>query len=431
MKKLYTFLAFLMFACFVTITGSLILNKQLEKMVAQSKTKIDTATKEFNDSLEDGLFYHNLYFTNCFPNVCAKFSYAKFKETIKHVDPVSKTTTEKKETLEVGATEYIIIEYSPIFGKIFVQAKPNNIIVNKNGEKFATFYYSGLNFKSTSNLLSYYNALLSGDGEELLKLFNEHSEINVKRFKASVEDKRLSIDNLKASSNVKTSSAGMVTAKVNVAVDGLVADNDGKFIDLAYDVAFNNIPKELTDAFAQSSNSRLADKIKAATSVKAVEEEIAKEGIKLASVILNSVQNIDKNQTSINVERAYLREYTTTEGKVDEKTRMEGSVNLTLDAQLDPKGFVKLDTKTTDVNLLNLIENVKINDLSAPVEGQEPKTYKLYVKNEDGSYSVNLKAENGEVIINDKDKIVIKGAIKSTVEFAAGIIGMMQMGFVK
>lgn len=437
MKKLYSFLAFLMFACFIFITASLILNKQIDKTVVAAKAKIDEITVNFNNSLENAELYHNLYLVNCFPNVCAKVSFAKFKETTTLVDPVTKLETVKKDVIEAGSTEYLVIKYSPLLGKIFVEGKPNNIIVNKNGEKFATFYYSGLNYEASADLVSYYKSLSDTNktASDLLNFMSWNSELNIDRFKASVEEARLRADKVKiavSSYDVKEETS---SSSADIALDALVINNKPEILDIHYKMDIKNFANSVVLESAKLSKQDWIAKLEKAENQEEVEKEAMAEFLNYASVLVQAVKDFDTYKTSIELPLVHIQEYEMKDGKQEVNSMVHGSASLTLDKNLDPKGFVNVMVKTQDDELKALMEGAVVPNPKAQMGQQADaataEASPLYIKDEKGNYVAKLTMQDGKIVFNSKDEIDVKGVVKSALDFAAGMIGMLKMGMMK
>ena len=159
------------------------------------------------------------------------------------------------------------------------------------------------------------------------------------------------------------------------------------------------------------------------------------EFLSYASVLVQAVKDFDTYKTSIELPLVHIQEYEMKDGKQEVNSMLHGSASLTLDKNLDPKGFVNVMVKTKDEELKTLMQEAVVPNPKAQMGKQTDaapaEASPLYIKDEKGNYVAKLTMQDGKVVFNSKDEIDVKGVVKSALDFAAGMIGMLKMGMMK
>jgi len=422
MKKLYSVLAMLMFICFVLITGSLVLNKAIDKSVKVANENIDRLTKQYNDSLTDGRLSHNLYFINCFPNACGKFSFAKFRQDIKIIDPVTNVETVNKEKIEIGAVDFIVAKYNPLLGKLFIDAKPNNVIINKNGKKYASAYYESIKYETSASLVSFYEIFKKDAGAEaLLDQLSWESAIEVTNIKAAIEDLRVKADKITFDSSSYNITDTTVSSVFAVGIEALSIDNSDEKLDMAYSLKLENFSKEAVLAGLKFSQNLVKEKSLNEEDKQELAEKAIQEAGDYISELIDAIRAFDKNKTSIKLVDSYLTEYEVKDGKKDITLDLNINADLTLDEKLNPKGFIKLDIVTSDKDSQKELDSEQVKKPSSE------KSIKVFKKQSAENYTFDLVAEGGNININEEHDINIDGLVKSGLDLVSGLVSMISL----
>lgn len=420
MKNLYRFLATLTFLIFAATAGSLMLNKAIDKAVKTADKKLDEVVAKYNESLVDSKISHNLYFVNCFPNVCAKASFMRYEKTStvmtadineqgQMTEETPKTKTDK---YDVGFTEFVVAKYSPLTDKITINLNANNILLLKNHERIGAAYFRKLNYEASSNFIKNYIASLNGDVNGVMNTLAGNAKLEIDSPKMSYEDKRIKADSislLTKSFDVKDATA---SSSVDVDIKGFAINNSDEKMDLTYSFAILNLDKAFVQAFTELSNLRIDPK------KPELNKEVITEGLKVASVFIDSIKKFDENKTVIKSNNSKFKIYNSKDNKVIADYNV--SANLTLDANLDPVGYLNLDFADVSENAKAEIENAHITDKKT---GEK---YMLFIKNENGNYVSNITFADAKAVINGKE-VDIKGQIKALLDFATGIMSLFAM----
>jgi len=423
MKKLYSVLAMLMFMCFVLITGSLFLNKAIDKSVKIANDNISLLTKQYNESLTDAKLSHNLYFINCFPNACGKFSFAKFRQDVKIIDPVTNIETVKKEKIEVGAVDFIVAKYNPLLGKLLIDAKPNNIIINKNGEKYASAYYENVKYEASASAYSLYQIFNKNISDEaaLLDQLSWDSVLEITNLKTAIEDVRIKADSIALNGSSYDIKDKTVSSAFGIDIKGLSIDNSEDRTDMTYNLVLENFSKDAVLAGIKFSNGFIREKELAGKDKKGLAEKAMKDAAEYVSTLIDAIRAFDTNKTSIKLVNSSLREYEVKDGKTTDTLELKMNVDLTLDEKLNPKGFVKFDVVTSDE------EYQKDLDDEQAQRPNSQEVIKIFQKQSDTHYTFDLVAEGGNLKINSKDDINIDGMVKSGLDLVSGLISMLTL----
>ncbi len=412
MKNLYRFLAFLMFACFITITGSLVLNKAIDEAVVSADSKFETLTKQYSEKLTDAKVKHNLYFVNCFPNVCAKISFARYEKTSTVVNAEldengqvkDEVETTKTDRYDVGFTDFIIAKYSPLTGKMTLDLNANNVILLKNNEKLGSAYFQKLKYDASFDPAA---------KEESLKA---DTTIEIEEPRVSYEDLRFKATDLAFHARSYDVKEETVSSDVDFVLEGLSINNDPKKLDMVYNLTLENFDKQAVLDGMKFSDGKFAA---LATDNEDVKEAFAKDLLKYAESLMLAVKKFDANKTVIRIQDAKIKEYDEAEeGKL--LADVNFNAELTLDANLDPLGTLVIESIAVDEVDAEAMEAAMVTD---PTTG---KAYKIFAKQENGLYVANVKFENGLAVLNGEE-INIKGKLGNLLNFASTMIGLMAM----
>lgn len=420
MKNLYRFLAALMCLCFVSIIGALVLNKTIDKAVKTADVKFEKFTAEYSAKLKDAKVSHNLYFINCFPNVCAKVSFGRYEKTSKVITAgVTKDgqVSEEKETIkkdryDLGVTDFIIAKYSPITDKITLDLNANNVIFLKNNEKQGSAYFEKLSYSASANTVDSYLESLIGESVKESKNLKADYELNIKNPRAAYQDLRVKAAALELSAKSFDITEKTVSSNAKLNLQALSINNSDKKANTIYDIEIENMDKKFVLSLLEINN------IKIDPDAKKFDQETIQEALKIAANLIESIKKFNENKTLIKFKDASLKIY-------DEKTAKtmadyKGSAELTLDKNQDLVGFIKLNVLAVDEHNQNVIKDLKLADR------KEGKTYKLFKEVEEGKFISDIKFENGKAIVNSKE-IEVKGQVKALLDFASGMVNLFAM----
>lgn len=426
MKNLYRLLAVLMCTCFLTITGALMLNKAIDETVANVDSTFDEITKVYSESLKDAKISHNLYFINCFPNVCAKVSFGRYqvttKETTDVLDEKGEFVREKEiiktDRFDLGVTDFIVAKYSPITGKIKLDLNANNIILMKNNEKLGSAFFKKINYESSSDIFSYYKSLFTKDqtAEDVIKSLNKKSDLTIAQPRAAYEDLRVKADSFKLMTKSFDVTDTAVSSAVEMSLKALSINNEDTKLDVVYNLEIQNFDKTAVLEGIKLSKAKL---FKLNSDDEEVQKQLTKDLLVYAVSVIDAIKNFDENKTVLKFSNVEVKEYS-----INEKNKaisdFVANAEVTLDDNLDLVGFADVKVIATKQKAKDDVESLEIIDPRSGVR------HKLFAKQEDGSYAADVKFVEGKIILNGT-QIDIKGQIKGIVDFASGMVNLMAM----
>lgn len=402
MKNLYRFLAMLMFLCFVALSGAYFLNNTINKVVKTADVKFDKFIAEYNKQLGDAAVSHNLYFVNCFPNVCAKVSFGRYENK----------QDEQINRYDVGFTDFVIAKYSPLTDEITLDLNANNVILLKNNKNIGSAYFKKLNYTASASFAENYLSSLVGDTKAYEKSLESSSELTIENPRLSLEEKRIKADFLNLKTETFDITENTVSSLLDIAVDGFAIDNSVEKANMDYSIEIINLSKEIVLAFSE------IESLKVDLTSKKLNPEVTNKLIKIARVIIEGVKEFNVNKTQIKFIDSGLELYNSKENKVLANYGI--NIDLTLDENLDPEGVVQLDFSEIANEAKSEIENIEFKDKKTG------KTYKLFKRVDSGEYVSNVEFKDGKAIVNSKE-IEIKGQFKALLDFASGMLGLMAM----
>lgn len=407
MKNLYRFLAFIMFVFFVVTTGAYFLNKEIDTTVKTADDLLAKVTEQYSETLKDAKIKHNLYFVNCFPNVCAKGSFARYeKTTLEVVDALNKEEQPVKEKAktdkyDVGSTEILIAKINPITKTVSLERGANNFLLLKNNKKIGSAYFKDLSLKKDLNL---------SDDRASTGNFN----LNVNLPKLSYNESRVKASSLKISKEVYGQTDSIVSSKLRLNLKEFAIDNDENLLDIAYDVDLVNVNKQVIEATANFAKARIEGVSKGN---KASKESI-NAFLSFATVLVDTFRAFDENKSVIKINNLHLKEHNvkTKKSSVD----MQIKADITLNADLNPVGFITISVKPNGEQRVKEAEELTIVH---PVTGARVK---LLTKAENGKYVSDIKFADGKVIVNEQE-IDINGQVKAFLDFAIRMLNLMSI----
>lgn len=426
MNKLYSVLATLMFLCFVTTSGAWMLNKTIDKAVISANEKLDDLTDDFNKSLKDAKLVHNLYFANCFPNACAKASFASYAEKYTEIDPATNQEISKVKKFDLGTTSYIIAKYNPITGKAFIDSNANNVILNENGEKLATVFFSKFKYELSSDMVSYYVTLLNkaSNADDVMKYIEGETNLEIDNLKVSLKDDRLKADRIVVDASSFNATDKTVSSTANIVLKGATVANDPIKVDSSVNLTFENIAKDLVEQSVESSKTYfegLAVDKNLDPRAKAMKQSL--KVIEYIEQLLTSVQEFNVNKSVVKLNNFDLKVYDTASSEDKVLSDVNVKADIALDEKLNPAGSFAMKVFATDIKDLEELEKLQVrlpNDPNASA--------KMFIKEDDNTYTSNLHAKEGKLHVNQKDELTIDGLVKKGLKMATGLVQMAKMG---
>jgi hypothetical protein len=422
MKNLYRVLACLAFMLFLTITGSLVLNTAINKSIKLADAKFESISKQYIANLGDDKFFDNLYFINCFPNVCAKVSHVRYEKNIT-TNTQANTTAENTEVeakqsinkyrYDLGTTDFIVAKYSPLTNKITSNLNANNIILTKNNDILASAYFKSFNYEKSEDLISFYKNVF---GISKDKSLNMSAKILIDTPRVSYDKFRAKADKLDVITKSYNETKTTVSSAVDFKLLGLTINNDPKKLDLAYDVKVENFDKKAVLEGLNNSNINL---FTAALQNPKAQSEVKVNTVKYLNGIINGIKLSAENKTLITLNNFEVRETENVKDKtLDSSINFNGKISL--DKNLDLIGNLNVLVKSTNIEDAQLAENIKVRDK------ETGKVFNVFVKQEDGSYISTVKFENGMAIFNN-NKVNIKGKVAESLNFFQSMLSIFGM----
>lgn len=402
MGKLYAFLATLMFMVFVFITSSLLLNKKIDETTAIANTKLEEyagniATKlNANQNIENAKFRHKAYFANCFPNVCAKFSFASLAFTEKSLSTQTGLIEKNTVKYDLGTTAYFVVKYNPITGNIFVEQNANNIILNKNNEKYATVFFNKLNFDISADLIDYYSNLYSGN-VDLFRLVDKllgSIELHVDGFKLSVDDYRFKSDVLDYKSDIVKNDEKHISLESSLNLKGLLTSQTNITTDSNVDFKLENLSKKsLIEAFKLTNTQQSPEH----------------ETISYMKYLLDFVKTLATENTKVEFNNVDLKLYKALQDNLLVLSA-KGDLAAALDADFNPNANLHFMLKTQEQDIEQLLQEIKF-----PLRVNK-QLVNLFEKDDSNVYHTTIKAEDKQLVVNENSPANIDGLIKKYIQ---------------
>lgn len=418
MKNLYRVLAILAFVLFLTITGSLVLNTAINKTIKLADTKFESISKEYIANLGDDKFFENLYFINCFPNVCAKVSHIRYEknvvdETVSKNTEVEDKKSANKYRYDLGTTDFIVAKYSPLTNKVTSNLNANNVILTKNNDILASAYFKKFDYERSADIISFYKNVFGITKEKSLnfsaKVLVDTPRVSYDNFRAKAEQLNIITKNY---NETKTT----VSSAVNFKLLGLAINNENKKLNVIYDVKIDNFDKKAVLEGLNNSNINL---FAAALQNPKAQSEMKIHTVKYLNSLINGIKLSAENKTLITLNNLQIRETANLKDKnLDSSINFNGQISL--DKNLDPIGNINVLVKSTNLEDAELADNIKVRDALSG------KVYNVFAKQEDGSYTSTIKFENGLAIING-NQVTIKGRFAEYLNFTQSMLSIFGM----
>lgn len=431
MKKLYTILALLMFTCFVTTFSALMLNKTIDKAASKANSALDVATDNLNkdlntlEGLEKGKVFHKAYFANCFPYVCAKFSFASLYLKSSEFSEAEEKEITNEVKYDLGTTAYFIAKYNPLTGSLFADTEANNIIINKNGEKFASVFFNKLTYDISADTLEYYKSLYDNNStvEDLMSKLAGKADIKIEGLKIAIEDERFKADDVIISTETLDQTEDKVSSIAKIKIKGATSNNSPVKTDFELDGELKDFSKELVEKTYEIFD-KYETAIQATTGDDAQKlvESNAEFTVSYMELLLKTVSNMNNLGTNVKLNNLEFKIYDESKEENSLLMHVKSNLDISLDEKLNPMGLLNVTFSSDDKDLLEI---AKVSKIKIPKKGA--KRVNLFAKQDDNTYFILMNATNGKINLNNVDELDVDGLIGDFIKLGNGLVSVAKM----